>query len=123
MKRAKRRRNENPLQPYDRERQKKGKHHKCGEEDHRARDCRAPKDAPAIARATQKLSDVAKPKTSPADATHTANFEGEDSSLAEEGASHAAIIVVEADLSCWYAKARTQVPAQIKWRITRGDIK
>lgn len=56
------------------ERQKKGKHHKCGEEDHRARDCRAPKDEPTTARATQKPFGAAKPETSPADATHTATF-------------------------------------------------
>jgi hypothetical protein len=51
------------------------------------------------------------------------HFEGEDSSLAEEGASHAAIIVVEADLSWWYAQARTQFPAQINGAELRGDIK
>jgi hypothetical protein len=50
------------------------------------------------------------PETSPADATDTAKFKGKGSSLAEEGASHAAIIVVEADLSCGTHKPGPKSP-------------
>ena len=87
------------------QRRRKGKSHTCGEEGHRAHDCCTPKEGPATAPAAEEPSGATEqPKTSPADAIHTADLEGEDCSVAKEGITHAQIVVAEVDLSQWHTQ-------------------
>ena len=59
-------------------RRRTGKCHACGEDGHSTRDCRAPKEGlTAVPAAEVPSGAVEQPETSPTDAIHTADFEGE----------------------------------------------
>jgi len=90
-------------------RRRRGKCHSCGEEGHRTRDCRAPKEEPVTAPTVEESSGAAEqPETSPADTTHAADLEGEGCPLAEEGDTLVQIVGTEAVLS----QQHPQVPTQ-----------
>jgi hypothetical protein len=61
-----------------RRRRHMGKHHACREEGHSTCDCHVPKEEPmAVLAAEEPLGAAEQPETSPMDAIHTADFEGE----------------------------------------------
>ena len=77
-------------------RRRRGKCHSCGEEGHRARDCRAPREEPATPLIAQEQSGASvQPETSPAHLTHAADLEGEGCPLAKEGDTLVQIVDAE----------------------------